>query len=214
MQRILLIINQVVQVEWASSQGGSHWLTERKMEEKPKRGQTFGSQNQRKRLMVKVSELEPFGTNMRWGTTMGLRWSRCEGHWGQQGQGMRKQWCWRHCFIAAEVSCDDGKSEMKGKTLSQDQSPVNGGKGKQQIKAGVSLQGESSMIGEGATEVWKQQWGTTRELAHSYEPPRVMGSCRITMRLVSLFLNTLEVFHNKKLVENGFWWDKTNRKIF
>lgn len=42
---------------------------------------------------------------------------------------------------------------MKGKTLSQDQSPVNGGKGKQQIKAGVSLQGESSMIGEGATEV-------------------------------------------------------------
>lgn len=49
MQRILLIINQVVQVKWASSHGGSHWRTKRKMEEKPERGQTFGSQSRRKR---------------------------------------------------------------------------------------------------------------------------------------------------------------------
>ena len=43
-----------------------------------------------------------------------------------------------------------------------------------------------------------------RELVLHCEATQVMGSRRIIMLLVSLFLNTLEVFHNKNLVENGF----------
>lgn len=134
MQRTLLIINQVVQVEWASSHSGSHWLTKRKMEEKPERGQTFGSQSRRKR---------GWQWNLQSWSPLGLTWDEVW-PWGWDGASVKatevnkvKEWGSNDAegsFIATEVSCDDGKSEMKGKTLSQDQSPVNGGEGTRAVK--------------------------------------------------------------------------------
>lgn len=147
-QRILLIINQAVQVEWASSQGGSHCLTKRKMEEKSERGQTFGSQSQRKtgwrRRFQSWSPLVLTWDEVWW-------WGWDEAGVKATGVNKLKEWGSNDAEGTASLPLRPvvmmGKVSWKERVWARTGHQWMAGKGQQQLKAGMSLQGEGSRIG-------------------------------------------------------------------